>query len=120
VTTPVRPVYRASPTRLTEEKPLAAPVLIAVGGFLVLAEGLLFGEIVIAIAGALLLGWALLVRHEPHHHVANGITILLFVFLSFAYGSGGFYLGGILAGIGGILSFIWKPRPLAAPLSVKQ
>ena len=116
----VRPAYRAPPTRLTEEKPLAAPALIAVGGFLVLLEGVLFGEIVIAIAGLLLLGWALLVRHEPHHHVANGITILLFVFLSFAYGSGGFFIGGILAAIGGILSLVWKPRPIVAPVSVAR
>lgn len=117
---PARPVYRSSPTRLAEEKPLAAPALIAVGGFLVLLEGLLFQEIIVAIAGLLLLGWALLVRHEPHHHVANGITILLFVFLSFAYGSGGFFLGGILAAIGGILSLVWNPRPLAAPVSVAR
>jgi hypothetical protein len=120
VTTPARPGYRAAPTRLTEEKPLAAPVLIALGGFLVLLEGLLFGEIIITIAGLLLMGWALLVRHEPHHHVANGITILLFVFLSFAYGSGGFVFGGILAGIGAILSVVWRPRPLAAPVSVPR
>jgi hypothetical protein len=126
VTLPVRSSYRASPTPLPEEKPLAAPVLVAIGGFLVVLEGLLIVESstfdmwVVLLAGLLLMGWALIVRHEPHHHVANGITILFFVLLTFVYGYGGFYLGGILAGVGGLLAIVWKPRPLTGPVRVQQ
>ena len=94
----------------TEVKPFAAPLLVALGGILILFEGIVFGELVLVIAGLFLWAFALLVRHEPHHHLANGIAVLLFVFLSFIFGSGGFVLGGLLAGAGAILSILWTPR----------
>ena len=105
---PPRRTYAPSPP-LAERKPLAAPALVAVGGFLILLEALFYGEWILLFAALLLFVVALLVRHELHHHLANGITVLLLVFVSFAFGSGGFLLGGVLAGIGGVLAIAWKP-----------
>jgi hypothetical protein len=38
-----------------------------------------------------------------------GIGILLISMYSYV-GSGGFFIGGILAGIGGILAIVWRPK----------
>jgi hypothetical protein len=78
----------ASSTPPTEQKPLAAAVLIVVGGVLLLFEGLIFAE---------------------------GVLVAL---VTFFFGSGGFYLGGILAGIGGVPAMLWIPRPLPSPVSL--
>ena len=117
--TPSGPAPRTSQVPLAEQKPLAAAVLVAMGGFLIVLEGLLFGEIVLVVAGLFLFVMALLVRHEPHHHVANGITVLLLVFLSFIFGAGGFFFGGLLAGIGGVLAIVWTARAPSGPVRVR-
>ncbi len=112
--------YRGSSPPLAEQKPLAAAVLIATGGFFVVLEGLLLGELIVVFTGLFLFVMALLVRHEPHHHLANGIMTLVVVFMSLFFGYGGFYVGALLAAVGGILAIVWAPRPITAPVQVQR
>lgn len=126
VTTPAGQTYRGSSPPLAEEKPLAAAVLVAMGGFFVVLEALLVVENTpsdtwyVAFTGLFLFVMALLVRHEPHHHVANGAMVLVVVFMSLFFGYGGFYVGALLAAAGGILAIAWAPRPITAPVQVRR
>ena len=120
MTTPAGQTYRGSSPPLAEEKPLAAAVLIAMGGFFVVVEGLLLGELIVVFTGLFMFVMALLVRHEPHHHLANGIMTLVVVFMSLFFGYGGFYVGALLAAAGGILAIAWAPRPMTAPVQVRR
>lgn len=63
--------------------------------------GIIFGAIVII--GAYMIG-----SSPVPSHTSWGIIILLFSAMSFISG-GGFYIGGVLGIIGGILAIIWKP-----------
>lgn len=92
-----------------EPKPRAAAYLVAIGGALVFIEGLVSTGLVVLLAGFFLFVVAALIHGEPHHHVANGILALLLVFLSLVFGFGGFYLGALLAAVGGILAIVWSP-----------
>lgn len=132
--------YRSGPLIIAEPRPFGPAVLVAVGGLLVILEGLItliFGAILsssgqgllgsagvlqgilVSIVGVLLFGTAYLIFGEPHHHVANGVLALLFVFLSLFFGFGGFYLGALFAGIGAIWAILWHPplRIIAARVS---
>ena len=125
------------------EKPTAAAVLSIVGGVFIL----LFGIVVLVLAsilGALLGGLgapvdptAILVAYalpaiiigivvialgalmlmKPTSARVLGVVVLVLSIVSFFFG-GGFFLGGILALIGGILGIVFKPtmmQPMMAP-----
>ncbi|MGI0054604.1 MAG: DUF6114 domain-containing protein [Thermoplasmata archaeon] len=62
--------------------------------------GLLIGILIIAFAG-------LLLRH-PRNHVGYGIAIVVLSLVSIVVGAG-FYLGLILAFVGGILAIVYQP-----------
>jgi hypothetical protein len=94
---------------LAEPKPRAAAYLVAAGGLFVFLEGLLTGNIAMLLIGFFLFVAAALVHGEPRHHVADGMLALLLVFLSLVFGFGGFYIGALLAAVGGILSIVWSP-----------
>jgi len=60
------------------------------------------------ILGLVVLVLALRLKSRPESAKTTGILILVFSIISFA-GGGGFYIGAILALVGGILAIIWKP-----------
>jgi len=103
-----RSIYSVSPIK-TEPRPRAASYLVIAGSVLVLVEALLFLEIALLVVGLFLFIVGLLIFAEPHHHLANGILGVLLAVLSLLFGSGGFYLGAVLAGVGGVLSILWAP-----------
>ena len=119
---PASRVYTpGSSPALAESKPRAAAYLVAAGGMFVFFEGLLTGNIVVLLAGFFLFVAAFLIHGEPHHHVANGMVALLLVFLSLVFGFGGFYIGAILAGAGGVIAIVWSPpRPVVQSKLVPQ
>ena len=85
-----------------------------------LLEGLLWGEILVVLAGLFMFMMALLVRHEPHHHVANGVMVFVVVFMSLFFGYGGFYVGALAGAIGGILAVFWSPRRSEGPILLRR
>ena len=105
---PSRSIYSFSVSRI-EPRPRAALYLIAIGSLLVLLEAILFLEFGLLIVGLFLFATALLVYSEPYHHLANGILALVLALLSLLFGFGGFYLGAVLAGAGGVASIVWSP-----------
>lgn len=92
-----------------EARPRWAAYLVGAGGLFVFLEGLLTGDILELLIGFFLFVAAVLIRGEPHHHLANGILALLLVFLSLVFGFGGFYIGALLAAVGGIWAIVWSP-----------
>jgi len=122
--------------------PIGAFLLTLIGGLLVLVEGaiVLFVGSVLSSAGyavgsgvagigaitlllgffLLLLGIAVLVKPAAHRDL--GVLIIVFAAVSFVFG-GGFFLGGILGIIGGILALVFDASyfisgPPAPPASV--
>ncbi len=61
------------------------------------------------IVGLFLFAVGVLIYAEPHHHLANGILSILLAVFSLLFGFGGFYIGALLAAIGGILAVVWSP-----------
>jgi hypothetical protein len=70
-------------------------------GFAVVA--LVFGIIVLLLAFRL--------KSNPQGARMTGILIIVFALISFI-GGGGFYIGAILALIGGVLAVVWTPPPM--------
>jgi hypothetical protein len=126
------PSYASTAVLVVEPRPTLAAALIGIGAWFVLIEGLLFlflgafvfgnnygvlgGALVStgifdSIIGVLLFGVALLVNAEPHHHVANGLLALVLVVMSYIFGFGGFFIGGIIALVGAFLAIFWTPPP---------
>ncbi len=108
------------------DRPVAAFVLSLIGGIIILLVGLLIGLIgfivtvplggIGAVIGVLGLAWgiiiiigAALLYSRPEQHTAWGVIILVFSIVSWYGTLGGFFIGFILALIGGILAITWKP-----------
>lgn len=111
MTVPPRPsgsTYGAVALRI-EPRPRTAAYLVGIGSVLVLAEGIVLGEIVELVIGLFLFAGALLIYAEPHHHVADGILSLVLAALTLLFGFGGFYVGALLAAIGAVASIVWSP-----------
>jgi energy-converting hydrogenase Eha subunit A len=74
------------------------------------ALAIAFG-IVALILGIVILYLAMQLRQNPRTDAVhnNGIIILVLAIVSIFVGGGGFYIGAILAIIGGILALVWKP-----------
>lgn len=116
------------------DKPTAAFILSLLGGIFILLGGIvllvigavatffllgiggiigLFG----IICGILIIIGAVMMNSRPESHVTWGIVIIIFSILSWFGALAGFYIGFILALIGGILAIIWKPsaaQPITA------
>lgn len=104
-----------------EPRPRAAAYLVGAGGLFVFLEGLLTLGVVLLLVGFFLFVVAFLIHGEPHHHVANGILALLLAFLSLVFGFGGFYIGALLTGVGGILAIAWSPpKPIIQSRAAQQ
>jgi hypothetical protein len=118
------------PLQLHESGPLGASILVGMGGFFVVLEGLFWFEsgefapslsfgvfggslvtlgFAVSVIGLLLILFAALIRAEPHHHVANGGFALVLVIVSYSIGLGGFYFGGFLAAAGAFAAIFWTP-----------
>lgn len=114
------------------EKPTTAFVLSLIGGIFVLIASLLilaaggiiggffplFGGIVMifGILGLLsavliIIGAAMINSSEPGKVKTGSIIVIVFSILSLFFAGGGFFIGFILALIGGILGLTWKPPP---------
>ncbi len=116
-----------------ETYPRTAYVLSLIGGILILFFSLIYAAILAVFAGlfaavgfglgaAALIGLAILalffgviilffalrMKSNPQQARTYGILILVLSLISFI-GGGGFYIGAILALIGGILAIIWTP-----------
>lgn len=122
------------------EKPTAAMVLGLIGGIFILIGGLVFiliGSVVGAImagtqgagaqnliyalgglgilSGLLVIVGSVMLYTKPEKHAMWGAIVLVFSLISLVT-SGGFFIGFILALIGGILGIIFKPAPaMGAP-----
>lgn len=59
------------------------------------------------VSGILILLGAFMLYSQPKQALAWGTVVLVFSVLSF-FGMGGFFLGGILGIVGGILAMTWK------------
>ncbi|MGD0250323.1 MAG: zinc ribbon domain-containing protein [Thermoplasmata archaeon] len=87
--------------------------LVASVGF-ALGASLLIGLAVVAIIfGLIVLYFAMKLKSNPRSAKTYGILIIVFSLISFI-GGGGFYIGAILALVGGILALVWNP-PAQAP-----
>jgi hypothetical protein len=111
--------------------PKAALYLAAFGGLLLLVQGLVciflkslyfaitidvisgLGSVVIGILlvidGLIVGGAAVSLLLKPELRQAAGATVIIFALLGLLFG-GGWYIGSILAFIGGILALTWKPE----------
>ena len=84
----------------------------AAGAFIGLAVALLVVEALIF--GGLVLFFSLRMKSNPQSAKGYGIIVLVLALISLVAGGNGFYIGAILALIGGILALVWHP-PTAMP-----
>lgn len=61
------------------------------------------------VAGIIVLISAIMLNSRPQDHTAWGVIILIFSIISFI-GMGGFFIGGILGIIGGVLAISFRPK----------
>jgi len=122
-----------------ETYPRTAYLLSLIGGILLLVFSLIYAAILAVLAsilaavgfglgagvavalalvavifGVLVLIFALKLKSNPQSAKTYGILILVLALISFV-GGGGFYIGAILALIGGILAIVWHPPAQAQP-----
>jgi hypothetical protein len=102
------PAYTVGVVRV-EPRPRAAAWLVGIGSVLMVIEGFVYGELGMLVLALVLYIFALLIWAEPHHHLGNGILVILLDVLSLVLGFGGFYVGAILVLVGGILAVLWSP-----------
>ena len=69
--------------------------------------------VVAILLGLIVLFFASQLKSHPQSAKTSGIVILILALLSFI-GGGGFFIGAILAFVGGILAIVWSP-PAPAP-----
>jgi hypothetical protein len=124
----------AQPAPVSTEKPTAAMILSIIGGIFILLGGLLgvaigstLGFITFGFAGGtiLLLGaigtvigiltvvFGILLSMHTGSHTMYGALIIVFSIVSWITAFGGFFIGFLLALIGGILAITFKPTPPA-------
>lgn len=91
---------------------------ILVGGLVLAFVGVLFFAFLGAFSGLFLIGLVLglltmvfggLMLAMPRLHLLWGVLVILMALLSIPFALGGFFLGFLLALIGGILAVIYKP-----------
>jgi hypothetical protein len=114
----------------SNDKPTAAFVLSLIGGIFIVLGGIveaaigsfftlfsfgLTGAVVVLgvvgiILGVVIIAGSAQINSNPERsHVTWGAIILVISIVSIFAGMGGFFIGFILALIGGILAIVWKP-----------
>jgi hypothetical protein len=63
------------------------------------------------IIGILTIVFAILLSMHPSQHTMYGVLILVFSLISWITAFGGFFIGFLLALLGGIFAITWKPTP---------
>jgi hypothetical protein len=117
------------------ERPFGAAILTVFGGLLILAGGAvvaLIGGIVAAVLGifsglwliGLVLGGltilvGLLMLAIPPAHSYFGLFAIVFAVVSLPFALGGFFLGFLLAVIGGALALRWRPLPPSRVITIE-
>jgi hypothetical protein len=122
---------------LSGERPTAAFILSLIGGIIILLSGLavatigaavtfflagivgIFG-LIGAVWGILIIVFAVMLNSNPRSHTTYGALILVFSLLSWFGSFGGFFIGFLLALIGGILALVWHPSapaPAQTPIT---
>ena len=115
--------------------PSTAYILSLIGGIFILLAGLAFAALYAAVGavvfvfipglGALLLGLAVasilfgliiivgavMLRSRPESAKMWGVIIIVLAIISLFGSAGGFFIGFILALIGGIMAIVWHPPP---------
>lgn len=123
------------------EKPTAAFVLSLIGGIFILLGGALiailaasfgglmsvvgFGDFGLGVAllgslglifGLIIIVGGVMMYMKPEQHVMWGVIVLVLSIVSIPFSIAGFFIGFILALVGGILGLVFKPsQPMAAP-----
>jgi hypothetical protein len=122
-----------------ETYPRTAYLLSLIGGILILIFSIIYALILVALAslfaafgfglgagfaiglavvailfGVIILVLAMRLKSNPAGAKTTGILILVLALISFI-GGGGFYIGAILALIGGILALVWHPPANVQP-----
>lgn len=110
----------------TTERPTAAFVLSLIGGIFILLAGIFFGVVGLVLTvpfggfgaafgiigilwGILIIFGAVMMENRPDQSTTWGVLVLVISIVSW-YGSiGGFFIGFLLAFIGGILAIAWHP-----------
>jgi hypothetical protein len=107
-------------------RPIGAAVLTFVGGFFILIGGIglafvgvfffaIFGKyssffLVGIVLGLLTMAFGALLLALPRLHVVWGVLVIVMAFLSLVFALAGFFLGFLLALIGGILALTYRPE----------
>jgi ribosomal protein L40E len=117
----------------SESYPNAAYILSIIGAIFIILAGIFLGLVgavltfflagVGAIGGLLGIVWGIIIlvgainlRSNPSQHVTWGVIILVFSLISWWGAAGGFFIGFLLAFIGGIMAIVWvPPRHSAQP-----
>lgn len=126
------PVYAQPQPMMAQpaSKPTAAFVLSLIGGIFILLGGLailaigalfaflFFGLAIAAIGGAgvvvgilIILGAVLFYMHPESNQTLWGVLIIILSIVSWIVAVGGFFIGFLLALLGGIFILTWKPAP---------
>ncbi|MCW4011171.1 MAG: DUF6114 domain-containing protein [Candidatus Bathyarchaeota archaeon] len=116
----------------SESYPNTAYILSLIGGIFIILAGIFLSVVGAvftlflggagAIAGLLGIVWGVIIlvaafnlRSNPSQHVTWGVIILVFSLISWWGAAGGFFIGFLLALIGGIFAIIWSPPRQKAP-----
>ena len=109
-----------------QDYPSAAYILSLIGGIFIVLVGIfvavvgaaftffigglggLFGLIGV-VFGAIIIYGATQLKSNPSQHATWGAIILVFSLISWVGALGGFFIGFLLAFIGGILAIVWSP-----------
>ncbi len=111
----------------TTEKPTAAFVLSLIGGIFILLVGIFLGVVGLALTlpfggfgaafgilgilwGVLIIIGAAMMENHPEQSTTWGVLVLVISIVSWYGALGGFFIGFLLAFIGGILGIAWHPR----------
>ncbi len=110
----------------TTERPTAAFVLSLIGGIFVLLAGIFFGVVGLVLTlpfggfgaafgiigvlwGVLIIIGAVMMENRPDQSTMWGVLVLVISIVSWYGAVGGFFIGFLLAFIGGILAIAWHP-----------
>lgn len=96
-------------------------VFAAVGALFFAFFGFLSGLFLVGLlVGLLTIIMGVLMIALPPAHVIWGVLTIVFAVVSLPFALGGFFIGFLLALIGGILAIVWKPMPMPPPVPVTE